>query len=83
MVLPLKDGVVKLYNKETIVSRDKILEYCKIKSYLCFDGTKVFAQAAKSESDIESFYKGHASAKGNEITAKGFYAFLQENKLVK
>lgn len=82
MILPLKYEVVNLYEKETIVSHDKILEYCKIKNYLCFDGTKSLAQAANSKSDIESFYKGHASAEGNEVTAKGFYSFLQENKLV-
>lgn len=83
MILPQRQDVIRNYNKKKIISRDKILAYCQIKEYLCFDGIESLTQVAHNGSEINSFYIGHVSAKGNEIIAKSFYTYLQKNKLVK
>lgn len=80
MVLPLRYQVELKFREHQHESKvTKILEYCESQDYVCFDSITPMAISVGTETEIDSLYHGHVSAKGNRIIAEAFREFLEEN----
>lgn len=64
-------------------SRHKyIMSFCQENHYLCFDGIGALASETQSMDEVNSFFHGHATPKGNAKIAEKLKEFLEENNLV-
>lgn len=82
LLSPRKREVYRSFRGETLIERDLLLAHCQKQQYLCFDGIDALTSAAKTETDIKSFYSGHLTATGNRLFAKKLRRFLEDNNLV-
>ncbi len=76
IILPMKHEVIKYNRGEDLLFLNKTLDYCKEKEYLCFNSIEVLASSTNNLTEINSYFNGHVSAKGNKLIADGFYEFL-------
>ena len=78
VLLPLNHEVAYQYRRHASdPRRKKIMAYCKAKQYRCFDGVNALASAVRTSDDINTFVRGHVTAKGNRIIAQKLYRYLQ------
>jgi hypothetical protein len=82
MILPSKSEVIeKFKHRKSSIVEKKILDFCREHDVLVFNSIGALANRANSVSEIESFFNGHISSKGNQIIAEVLYDFLKENGL--
>lgn len=79
LILPSKSEVIeKFKQKKSSVGEKKILDFCRDFNILVFNSIEALANRANSVSEIETFFKGHVSTKGNQIIAEVLHNFLQD-----
>lgn len=79
MIFPLKHQVdLKFRTGEHDSRVTRIMEYCEQNAYDCFETITPLAEKADSHADIDSFFGGHVSAKGNRLIAEAFYQYLEK-----
>lgn len=79
MILPSQSEVIeKFKHGKNSVAEKKILDFCGDHNIFVFNSIGALANRANSVSEIESFFKGHVSSKGNQIIAEVLYNFLKD-----
>jgi len=82
MILPSRWEVIGKFNHgEISIGEKKILDFCREHNILVFDSIGALANRAHSANEIESFFNGHVSSKGNQIIAEVLYDFLRDHAL--
>lgn len=82
VILPsIREVKEKIVNGKSSEGEQKILEYCRAHHIIVFDCIELFAKQAGSVTEMESYFKGHVSPKGNKIIAAALYDFLNDSKL--
>lgn len=83
MVIPSKVEARFLFDKGRLPESVRIiLDHCRAKGYNVFDAVTGLVRNARTESDIDSYYVGHVSARGNRLIAGAFHEFLAEKRLL-
>lgn len=83
MLLPnWNDAEFTYRNKKSTENITRIIAYCRDNNYLVFDGVRALARNAANMDELKSFYSGHLSPLGNQIIAKEFQMFLNNNNLL-
>jgi len=83
MISPMwKDAEYTFRNKKSNKNVTRIVSYCRSKGYLVFDGVDALIRNAPNKKELQSFYSGHLSPRGNQVIAKEFQAFLTSNRLL-
>lgn len=78
MILPQRIEVLnKFYSGHDTHAVKTILHYCRGHEYHCFNAIAALGERARSEKEIEGFYSGHMSAKGNRVLAKELKTYLE------
>jgi hypothetical protein len=69
--------------KRGIPGYNRVLRYCGEQRYDCFDGVAHLSAATEGLA-LDAFFApgGHASARGNEVYARGLLRFLEDRELV-
>ncbi len=82
-LIPTLDNAIHRFTQnENPENLQIIVDYCKAKNYILFNALDGLTARAESLEDIQSFYHGHVSAKGNRVIARSYYNFLTSNNLL-
>lgn len=82
MIMPCREQVMERFlHKENSMGEEKILDFCRARHVLVFNAIEALAKRADSAGQVESFFRGHVSARGNRLVAEGLFDFLRDHGL--
>jgi hypothetical protein len=80
MISPSQAEVLeKFERRKDSAAEKKILDFCRERDILVFNSIQALANRVDSAGDVESFFSGHVSFKGNQIIAEALYDFLKSH----
>jgi hypothetical protein len=81
VLLGRKPDVLTRQARRALPVLTAVLPYCEKQGILCFNGIDALAEAAASPGEVDGFFRGHLSPKGNELLATKLRGFLREHGL--
>lgn len=82
LILPRRSEVLEKLEGKTPKDLSVLLQFCKTRGYVCFDGVSALAQNAQSENQVKSFFRPHLTPEGNTVLSRELYQFLMQQGLV-
>lgn len=78
---PRRREIVDVLDGRGAPNAARLIEFCRARGYVCFDGVAAIAGAVRARSDVRAFFDHHLTPLGNRVFAERLAAFLVEQGL--